>query len=392
MNPLLSSPWRALTALTAVLAVAAGIGAAAVSAASAAPSTGSAESAASHATALPRGGPVPKGFTPVSSTMSRGVTYLLGVAPCSTAICTSVVRYDGKGWRGIPAPVAPLETTEPSTKATTVRDLRFATPSDGWAFGGALWSTHNGGKTWKHINAGAPVWDLATDGRTTYAIVGSCSSSGQCHLRLRSAPAGADSWRDVPGVTATGTTARISLGSGTAAVSLGNDSLFVRRGTQWKHATNPCTDRAPVVASSASSARIFALCGEGAMGSLYLTTSYSDDQGRHWTTRAGGASRLQLANGPFVSVTAASSSLLYAASGSPELGGVVNVSRDGGKSWQLASGRNGLPTLDQGVGGWRYVGASSGTRIVALLASPRRTYWVTYDGGRHWAQVTFAKA
>lgn len=389
MHPLLSSPRRVLTAVIAVLAVAGGMTAAAVTSATAAPARPVASTQTTAA--LPRGGPVPRGFTPVSSTTTRGVTYLLGTAPCSTSICTSVVRYDGSAWRGIPAPVVPLATKDLSTRTTTVRDLRFATPSDGWAFGGALWSTHNGGSTWKHVGAGGPVWDLATDGRTTYAIVGSCTASGRCDLRLRSTPAGSDTWRDVPGVTATGTAARISLGAGTGAVSLGTDSLFVRRGTQWTKVTNPCADRAPYVASSASSGRIFALCGEGAAGSLYLTTTYSDDQGRHWTTRGGGTRRLQLTNGTFVSITAASSQVLYAAAGSPELGGELMASRDGGVSWQRASGSHGLPNLDSAAaGGWRYVGASSASRVVALAATPRRAYWVTHDGGAHWAKNAFA--
>jgi hypothetical protein len=45
----------------------------------------------------------------------------------------------GRTWRGVPAPKAELdssETREPETG--TVRELRFATPRDGWAYGGGL--------------------------------------------------------------------------------------------------------------------------------------------------------------------------------------------------------------------------------------------------------------
>jgi hypothetical protein len=202
-----------------------------------------------------------------------------------------------------------------------------------------------------------------------------------------------DTWRDVPGTSATGTAGRLSLGAGTAMAALGG-RVYVRRGSTWVRAQNPCPIGTSLPAASATSARLFALCGEPAAGSLYVTMSYSDDQARHWTTLPRDDVRgLRLSNGPFVGATAVSSTVLFAASGSRDTGGGVLVSRDAGRTWRAASGTRGLPDLDTAVaGGWRYVGASSGSRIVALPAIPRRSYWVTYDGGVRWAAVTFPAA
>jgi hypothetical protein len=331
---------------------------------------------------------VPAGFTIVSSTTSRHVTYLLGTAPCTAAPCTSVARYDGVRWRGVPAPRVALAEADRSTRSDTVRDIRFATPDDGWAFGGALWSTHDGAAQWRQVRPGGAVWDLASDGVTTFAVVGRCAGSG-CALRLRSTPVGTDRWTDVPGVAATGTDGHLSVAAGTAVVSLGRGNVFLRRGATWPRVFVPCPSGAPVVVASASSPRIFGLCGEGAAGSTYFTVSYSDDHAAGWTTLPVGTRPLRLSNGPFVSVTAASSTLLFAASGSPDLGGTVLVSRDAGRSWVTTSGHRGLPGLDGAAGGgWRYVGASGGAQISAVAAVPHPSYWTTTNGGRTWRRTT----
>jgi hypothetical protein len=353
------------------------------------PATATGAASASAAAHRPVGGPVPAGFTVVSFTTSRGTTYLLGAAPCKAEPCTSVVRSDGAGWRGVPAPRVALATRDLSTRPTTVRDIRFATPADGWAFGGALWSTHDGAAHWREIDAGGQVWDLGSDGTTTFAVVGSCSAGGTCALRLRSTPAGLDRWTDVPGVAATGSEGRIGLGGGTAVVSLGSGNVFLRRGGTWARTTPPCASGAPVVEPSVSSRRIFALCGEGAAGSTYYTVSYSDDRAATWTTLPIGPRPLQLSNGPFLSVTAASSALLFAASGASDVGGTVMLSRNGGRTWVTASGHGGLPDLVGAAGGgWRYVGASDRAHVTALAAVPHRSYWTSSDGGRAWQRIT----
>jgi hypothetical protein len=338
---------------------------------------------------LPAGGPIPAGFRIVSTTTTtHDLTYLLGTAPCGSPPCTSVLRKDGLRWHGIPAPPVDVASAGRPEGPETVRDVRFGTPRDGWAYGGALWSTHDGGARWHAVDVGGNVTDLASDGTTVYAVVSSCGDgTGACTLRLRSTPVGRDAWHDVTGVEESGSTGHVSVGSGTAAASFDSGTVYVRsRGGVWAPARDLCGGTAPTVVASASSVRVFALCGDAAAGSLYFDVKFTDDRGGSWTTVTRGSEGLQLSGGPFVSVTAASSTVLVAASGSPDLGGRVMVSRDAGQSWQPAGG--GMPDRSGAAGGgWRYVGASSRDRILALAADPNESYWVSHDAGLSWGPV-----
>jgi hypothetical protein len=340
--------------------------------------------------ALPGGGAVPAHFIAVSvTTTARGITYLLGSAPCRAAPCTSLLRYDGSRWRGVAAPRAPVAAADPSTRPDTVRDVRFGTARDGWAYGGALWSTHDGARGWHAVDIGGAVTDLASDGTTTYAVVARCAGAAEgCRVRLRATPVGRDAWLDVPGVAAAGSTARLSVGAGTAAVSfVDTGAVYLRRGGDWRPAQVRCPDGLPSVVTSASSPRLFAFCGSAGAGNLDFAIRSTDD-GRQWTEVPVGPGHLRLPNGTFVSLTAASSTVLLAASGDPSLGGPVMASRNGGRTWGRASGHGGLPDLGSGpAGGWRYVGASSATRVVALAAVPHRGYWVSHDGARTWQEM-----
>lgn len=336
------------------------------------------------------GGPVPRGFLPYSFTsVGGGVTYLLGDAPCRTAPCTSVVRSTdgGRTWVGLPAPRAPLPRWQDGrlTSGSSVRDLRFASPRDGWAYGGALFATHDGSRTWRPVDIGGSVLDLATDGTTTYAVVATCDAQGfSCsNARLRSTPVTSDRWHDVPGVDGANY-GQLSV-SGDQGVALmvrssGDARLFVRSGSQWRPVTPPCGTRLSGATASASSPRLFAFCGAGAAGSLYLLTYISDEAGGNWRRRPG--SPLQLANGTLLVTAAATSNLVLAASLGPDFPNPLARSGDGGRSWADA----GAPYLQ---GGWRYVGASSASSLVGLPGKPDGSVWTSRDGGLRWAAYRF---
>jgi len=335
-------------------------------------------------------GPVPAAFLPYSITsVGAGVTYLLGDAPCRAAPCTSVVRSTdgGRSWVGVPAPKAPLPRWQDGrlSPRSTVRDLRFASTKNGWAYGGALYATHDAGGSWQAVDVGGAVLDLATDGTTTYAVVATCDPQGySCtNARLRSTPASRDHWQDVPGVTG-GSTGQISLSGNQGVVLMtqisGEARLSVRSGSQWRPVTSPCPSELSGATASASSRRLFAFCGGGAAGSVYLRTYVSDDAGRSWHRQPG--SPLQLANGTLLVTAAATSDLLLAASLSPDFPNPLARSGDGGRSWTDA----GAPSLQ---GGWRYVGASSASSLVALPGRPDGSVWTSRDGGLHWAAFRF---
>lgn len=73
-----------------------------------------------------------------------------------------------------PVRVPAATTTDFSPTPATVEDVRFAVNGeDGWLFGGALWSTHDGGARWHRVPlpAGTAVQSLAAYGSTVYALV-----------------------------------------------------------------------------------------------------------------------------------------------------------------------------------------------------------------------------
>jgi hypothetical protein len=288
----------------------------------------------------------------------------------------------GRTWRGVPAPRAPLpaspESREPDTG--TVRELRFAGARDGWAFGGGLWSTHDGGAGWRKVDVGGAVLDLATDGTTVYALVATCRANGSCAgTRLLSAAATGDAFRTVAGVSlpATGY-GTVSVGTAGAVVAVSGGTYVAPRGGAWRRADPRCPQGpAAEVLAAAGDTTVVAFCGEGAAGSSYYSVRRSGDGGRTWTAVPGQAA--QVPNG-LLTFTAASANVLAVASASQDLRGGLKVSTNGGRTWSAAP----LPATGAG---WRYVGASGATALVALAEPAQAAYWTSGDGGRTWSRT-----
>ena len=346
------------------------------------PSSSSAPRTARPLRSAPAGGPVPAGFRAWSVTfVSDREAYLLGDAPCRRPPCTSVVRTldGGRSWRGVPAPRALLpadpEFLAPSSP-DTVRDIRFATGQDGYAFGAGLWTTHDGARSWRRLTSLGAVVDLATDGRTVYAVASDCTVSGRPCLgtRLLSSPVSTDAFRPVTGLASGDGDGAVSTGGGTTVVTL-NGARYVRRGTGgWTRMAEPCQALGGPVVAPASGRTVTAYCTEGAAGSLFLTVRQTTDLGRLWVTIAGRP--LQLPDG-LVTLTAGSASMLAGASASRDLLGRISVSRDGGRTWAD-------PPLPHTAAGWRYVGARSATALVALPEPPAAVLWTSDTAGRTW--------
>ncbi len=260
--------------------------------------------------------------------------------------------------------------------ADTVRDIRFATGQDGYAFGAGLWTTHDGARSWRRLTSLGAVVDLATDGRTVYAVASDCTVSGRPCLgtRLLSSPVSTDAFRPVTGLASGDGDGAVSTGGGTTVVTL-NGARYVRRGTGgWTRMAEPCQALGGPVVAPASGRTVTAYCTEGAAGSLFLTVRQTTDLGRLWVTIAGRP--LQLPDG-LVTLTAGSASMLAGASASRDLLGRISVSRDGGRTWAD-------PPLPHTAAGWRYVGARSATALVALPEPPAAVLWTSDTAGRTW--------
>jgi len=313
--------------------------------------------------------------------------YVLGDAPCAHARCTSVVRTrdGGRSWRGVPAPRAALLSDAQlgdRTRPDTVRELRFASGQDGYAFGGGLWTTHDGARTWRRVINLGVVLDLATDHHTVSAVVANCpAGSWSCRdLRLLTSPVSADAFRPAairfPGADH-GAGGTVVTGGGTTVARL-NGATYVRAGTGgWLRAAEPCQPLGGWVVPAASGRTLTAYCAEPAAGSTYLTVQQSADGGRRWTNIPGQSVRLANEGASSTATTAAGADVLAVAWANPIYGGGLAVSRDGGRTWTDAP----LPKTGDG---WRYVGARSGTALVALPDPPAAVLWSSATAGRTW--------
>lgn len=254
--------------------------------------------------------------------------------------------------------------------------IRFANLRDGWAFGPQLWSTHDGGKTWRNIGESAAVSDVeASDGRA-YAIVGS---------QLLRTPAGSDSWTAVPGAPQGGRS--IALHGGAVWITTGSGQLATSTdGATWRTLNSACGSAgtqwqlagvAPVDAS-----RVYLLCAGGVgAGNEDKKVLYSTDGGVHATPtnvdppRGGDINGFAAASPTIVAVSARSGASFVYRSG------------DAGHSWQTV--------LQQGDGGVGYfdLGFTTSSQGVVVYGRPgtgvTTTLLMTHDGGASWAPVTF---
>ncbi|HYB29396.1 MAG TPA: hypothetical protein VEF89_22485 [Solirubrobacteraceae bacterium] len=100
---------------------------------------------------------------------------------------------DGGGrFVAIPAPDAPYVFG--AQGSTAVSELRFADTLDGFAYGGGLYVTHNGGSSWKRVSLGGSVTSVEIADGYAYAVV--INSPGQG--RLMRSPVGREDWVTLP--------------------------------------------------------------------------------------------------------------------------------------------------------------------------------------------------
>ena len=337
----------------------------------------------------PAGGPVPRGFAPYSTTfVSPMQGWVLGTAPCSTKPCTSVVRTEdgGKTWVGIPAPKATLQTS--LARPAQVARIRFADASDGWAFDSALYSTHNGGRTWAEQSLGSDgrgdqLIALDSGGGYVEAVVDPCSpytGARSCThvLRVYRARIDSDRWTRVASINDS------APGGGyfhAELVTHGSDwwlsanGVYRASGGQAVTRLNsPCAGATLAVADRA---HLDALCsGGGAAGSSRQQLYGTSDGGTHWKP-SGAAFRGQ----DNITGTADNTRgvLLISESGG---GSVIVRTTDDGRSIHPA-----LSPHNSGGAAWTDLGFTNPTQAVVVLTA--QAMYLSHDAGTHWAPTHF---
>lgn len=354
-----------------------------------------ARSASPPATAstTPAAGPVPAKFTPTSATFISAATgWVLGRAPCTHTPCTSILRTrdGGATWRSIPAPRAPVGSPSvPNSGQVSI--LRFANKTDGWAAGGALYSTHDGGATWhrQHIGvAGSVVTSLETGGGHVYAVTYSCRTKTgvSCTARtvVYASPTGRDHWTAVsPRLSATFLGDAVIVVHGADWFVPGEKVIWHGHGTsKATPVANPC----PIGGSAtfalarlavADATHLDAACaGDGGAGSASYQYYGTTDGARHW--RPAGPAHRQPSdltgladNGHGVLVAAA-------ASGDSELLRSTN---------DAVTFHHALVTAATGGTPWTDLGFTTTTRALAVL--PGAALYLSHNAARTWSKVRF---
>lgn len=339
---------------------------------------------------------MPSGFTPVSFTsISLTEWWAMGTAPCASSPCTSIVRTTngGHSFVGIPAPRAALgyrNGTVPIT-TSTVTSLRFADATDGFAFGGALFATHDGGASWHQVALRGKVESLVTGGGYAYAVVSSCASaSPSCaSVHLERSPVGSSSWSVVPTPVPIGPFAslavhgpdlwvlgnEVSPGANTVSLLASTDS-----GASFVADRSSCYRGLPGSVSAASSTTVWTFCPTGMLGTLSVST----DRGGAFSSVS--PSRVPGTNGQAFS----NSTQVKAASGSEAF---VSDPASTALARTTDTGRSFSAVAPLGSMAW--FGFSTSTRGYALTftshstANPPEQLWVTNDAAATWQPVHF---
>jgi photosystem II stability/assembly factor-like uncharacterized protein len=102
--------------------------------------------------------------------------------------------------------------------APQVKELRFANYQDGWAFGPELYSTHDGGITWKKEAVNGTVWALeVTDGKV-WTLQGTCATDfpNECNLSVITSVDNGQTWHSSQSLPELGLVKLLVLDSKTA--------------------------------------------------------------------------------------------------------------------------------------------------------------------------------
>ncbi len=142
------------------------------------------------ATATAANATIPSSFEPSEfSATSELDWWVLGTVHCGQKQCLSIVHTQngGRSFQALPTP--PSSTAQQAT----VSQLQVANARDGYAFGPQLWTTHDGGRSWRQASIGF-TQEVVVAGSWVYASVW---DRARQQLLMRS-PVDRDRWRVLP--------------------------------------------------------------------------------------------------------------------------------------------------------------------------------------------------
>jgi photosystem II stability/assembly factor-like uncharacterized protein len=275
--------------------------------------------------ALPPGGPratgTPKAIAAVDADVEfSGLSFLdvdRGWAVgqrCVKETCRAVLRRTddgGETWRPVNAPTGAWTNG-------AVPGVAFADERNGWVYGPALFSTHDGGKSWRRLTPGGRLAVVTGD------VVWVVGADGQ----VRRGPVA----RDHLDVVLAKSAAHASFTAADplhAYVVAGTVTATADGGRTWVSRPAPCTEPIVRVADARAANDLWVVCGaEGGGGHQPHTVARSSDGGRHWATVRGDQ------EGYVFALAAVSGSVAWRADDGMAAG--LRTTSDGGRTWRLA--------------------------------------------------------
>ncbi|CAM3513709.1 hypothetical protein [Dermacoccus barathri] len=340
----------------------------------------------------------------------------LGEGDCSGTPCPALVRStdDGKTWTQMHTfssadTSAATGATQPRVQpAGALSEVLFTSPSTGYVYGGDLWVTRDGGRTFTHVDhPGSTVLDVVVHDKQTLALTASGCIQGTCSGRLEiSRLGGGDTPRLAQTIAAATPTSQIDA----ADLVVGGDSLIVLAGNEpgsgeapgaWRLAgdslapLNPgsaCSGKPFSAIAGNGTNRLVAVCDEAVSAkTTSFTTVTSTDGGGTWQLL--GTGNLSLPTQGGISLATSDGEHIVAASGGPRTAAdattrtsddnPLRVSSDGGRRWSEPSGGDDAPT-----GGMDDV-RTLGQEFLALSRTDGEL-WRSSDRGGRWTHTSVA--
>jgi len=319
-------------------------------------------------------------FAPESLTgISAREYWVLGRSRCGAGTCDAIVHTTdgGRSFTRTHVPPLPLDSTTPR--------LLFADPRNGFAYvpfvGGALYATHDAGRTWRTLALG-DVLALTVTATRAYFVTAHCSSNGCARYRLRRGPVTASRWTttDLPftpddsgvfGLAARGSKVWLL---GTGAGRRRSSDVLARSadgGRTFRTDRGPCVAGLGAELAPVSARVIWAFCPTGLLG-------------RAWRSSDGGATFTGLRTPPLANAAilapASPDVAVLARNGA---GARLLRTSDRGRTWRAS----GTPRRAIYFAQISFMTRTVGAALVQVGDAQPFALWRTADAGGHWSSV-----
>jgi photosystem II stability/assembly factor-like uncharacterized protein len=326
----------------------------------------------------------PPHITPTAVTGAAGYLWMLGTYPCATGTCPVLMRStdNGKSWVRVGSPPASVVSAPPYLTM-----LNFANREDGYAHGGQgtpLYSTGDGGKSWRPVPLRGDLYSFVTTAGRAYALW--CNGGGpncDSDYYLASSSVAGNSWTTmILPLTTNGQIvflaawkSRVWLIMTPAGGGLTHLLVSSTGGTTFSTTSSTGLSGLSATAVATSFQTLWGTSYSGSMGDLARST----DGGKHFVALKEGVAGAAFLPGTRVFPVSNDEALA-----ADSLGLGLFLTDNGGSSFTRVLGR--AQILDVGFAtddDWLALGDPNPT--AAVLAPTNM--WRTTNGGRTWQPV-----